>query len=308
LCTFKTQALETPLILFLSLVDPEVYEIPMLLMIGWRGEPGVKDEPQHVKQGRVMEALLDSLEVPYEYIDGSLENAKAALEKAFSYMKEKNAPFTLLVKQDAFDAYKLQSEKKTNFPLNREGALKILIDELEAQDVVVSTTGKTSREVFEYRKERGDGHQNDFLTVGSMGHTCQIALGIALEKRERNVFCLDGDGSALMHLGSLAICGQSGAKNFKHVLINNGAHDSVGGQPTLGFEVDFEGIFKACGYKKVMRASTPEEIKAAVQRLKKEEGPAALEIQVNKGARKDLGRPTIAPKDNKLDFMKMLQS
>jgi phosphonopyruvate decarboxylase len=173
---------------------------------------------------------------------------------------------------------------------------------------VVSTTGKTSREVFEYRKERGDGHQNDFLTVGSMGHTCQIALGIALEKRERNVFCLDGDGSALMHLGSLAICGQSGAKNFKHILINNGAHDSVGGQPTLGFEVDFQGIFKACGYKKVMRASTPEEIKAAVQRLKKEEGPAALEIQVNKGARKDLGRPTIAPKDNKLDFMKMLQS
>ena len=215
----------------MSLADEEVYSVPMLLMIGWRGEPGVKDEPQHKKQGRVTLETLDAMEILYEILTPDMDDEKAVavINRAKSYVQEKNAPFGLVVKKDCLEAYKLRSAEVTNFPLVREQAIKILVDNLEDDAVVVSTTGVTSRELFEYQEELKQGHEKDFLTVGGMGHASQIALGIALQHPNRPVYCFDGDGAMLMHMGALAINASMPCKNYKHIVFNNGAHDSVGG-------------------------------------------------------------------------------
>jgi phosphonopyruvate decarboxylase len=289
-----------------SLADPEVYSIPILLMIGWRGEPGKKDEPQHLKQGRVMLRLLDALEIPYEVIDNSIEDAKKSIEKACKVMREKSCPYVLIIRKGTFESYILKNKVETRYPLNREQAIKIIIDHLNPEDIIVSTTGKSSREIFEYREALNQGHKNDFLTVGSMGHCSQIALGIALKKPSKQVYCLDGDGSIIMHMGGLAIIGTEAPENFKHIIINNGAHDSVGGQATVGFKIDFKNIAKACGYKLTLGAETPEDIKIAMNTLKQKKGPSLLEIRVNKGARKDLGRPTTTPIENKNSLINLL--
>lgn len=290
-----------------SLVDPEVYSIPMLLMIGWRGEPGKKDEPQHVKQGRVNETLLQALEVPYCILAADEAEADAQLEMAFGYMKEKSAPYALLVQAGTFDTYKMNA--KTPGPvytLKREEALDVILSGLGETDIVVSTTGKTSREVFELRAKYQQGHQRDFLTVGCMGHASQIALGIALEKPGRTVYCIDGDGAVLMHMGSLAIIGSKRPANFRHLLINNGSHESVGGQPTAGFGVDFGKVALACGYSSYFRASNKEQLEKALSDFRSGEGPVLLEVMTAQGSREDLGRPTIAPVDNKKDFMNFI--
>lgn len=290
----------------LSLADEEVYGIPMLLLIGWRGEPGVKDEPQHVKQGRVMTAMLDSMEVPWFELEASMDDAGDVIAKACGLMHERKTPVALLVRKGAFAKYKLKKDRVTNFPMDREGAVKCIVDLLGKDDVVIATTGKTSRELYEYRATRGDGHGNDFLTVGAMGHTASIAMGVAKAQPGRRVVCMDGDGSVLMHMGSLAILGQSGLSNLVHVVINNGAHDSVGGQPTTGFEIDLIGIAKACGYKRALSVSMPEDVATALADLSGGEGPVLLEIRVNKGARDDLGRPKSSPVENRDALMKRL--
>ncbi len=290
----------------LSLADPEVYSIPMLLMIGWRGEPGVKDEPQHVKQGRVMTELMDAMEIPWFELTAETRDAGSVITKACRLMREKSMPVALLVRKGAFEKYKLKKDVVTDFPMNREGAVQCVVDLLDSEDVVVSTTGKTSRELYEYRAERGDGHGSDFLTVGAMGHTASIAMGVARAQADRKVVCLDGDGSVLMHMGALAIVGQSGLDNFFHVVVNNGAHDSVGGQATVGFEMDIPGIAKACGYKEVASVSTGDDVKAEMARLRGLKGPVLLEIKTNKGARDDLGRPKTTPVENRDAFMARL--
>ncbi len=291
----------------LSIADDDVYGIPMLLLIGWRGEPGVKDEPQHVKQGKVSEELLIAMQIPYQIIDAS-SNIDRALDKAVETAMINNKPYALLVRKNTFEKYKLQNDSSTSFPLNREGAVKLIIDKLKDNDIVVSTTGKTSREVFEHRVALGQSHEKDFLTVGAMGHTSAIAMGIAIEKKNRSVFCLDGDGSVIMHMGSLAINGTIGnLNNFKHIVFNNGAHDSVGGQPTVGFEVDFPKIAEACGYSLVATASNVEEIKEKLNTMINHHGRAFLELKVNKGARENLGRPTKTPKENKTAFQQFLK-
>jgi phosphonopyruvate decarboxylase len=195
---------------------------------------------------------------------------------------------------------------KTAFPFTREEAIRLIIKRTGPGDIVVSTTGKASRELFEGREERGEGHEKDFLTVGSMGHASQIALGIALARPERTVVCLDGDGALLMHLGALAIVGEQAPANFKHIILNNGSHESVGGQPTAGFKVDIPAIARACGYRWAAPAVTAGEIAAGIQAVLQAAGPALLEIRVSQGARKDLGRPTTTPRDNKEAFMKYL--
>ena len=291
----------------MSLADAEVYSLPMMLMIGWRGEPGVKDEPQHVKQGRIMPALLDALEIPWYILDAD-SDASAVIAEAAAKMRETMAPVALLVRKGAFEKYKLQKDFVTQYPLEREGAIKILVDLLGKDDIVVSTTGMPSRELYEYRLARGDGHGNDFLTVGAMGHTASIALGVAGGQPGRRVICLDGDGSVLMHMGALAIAGQSDLKNFFHVLINNGAHDSVGGQPTVGFAVDFVNIAHACGYRRALSISTPAEIKQTFSHALGEHGPTLLEIRVNKGSRADLGRPQSTPVENRDALMEGLST
>jgi len=290
-----------------SLTNPDVYSIPMLLLIGWRGEPSKKDEPQHIKQGRITLDFLTSLGIPYEILPDSLEETEKIIEKAIRYMREKSAPFALVVKKDTFEKYDLKNKIENYFELNREEAIKLVIDALSSEDIVISTTGKISRELFEYREKLKQDHDKDFLTIGSMGHASQVALGIALQKPNRQVYCFDGDGSVIMHMGSLAIIGQQSPKNFKHIVFNNGAHDSVGGQPTAGFAIDFSLIAKACGYDEIFKTETAEEINEKMKLLKEIKGPVLLEIKVNKGSRKDLGRPTITPIENKKYFMNFLK-
>lgn len=292
----------------LSLVDKEVYSIPMLLMIGWRGEPGIKDEPQHIKQGAVTLRLLETMDIPYEIVPDVYSDAKDIIEKSIKYIKENNRPLALVIKKNTFESYKLQNTIKTDFEMTREDAIKIIVDSLDDNDIVVSTTGKTSRELFEYREELKQGHENDFLTVGSMGHASQIALGIALRKPDKQVYCFDGDGAVIMHAGSLGIIGAAMPKNFKHILFNNGSHDSVGGQPTIGFNTDFMKIVKAFNYVYIEKAETILELKSAINKFKQSNGPAFLEICVNKGARKNLGRPSTTPIENKTVLMKKMKA
>lgn len=291
----------------LSLADKEVYGIPMVLMIGWRGEPGVKDEPQHVKQGRVQNALLDVMEIPYEILEADQDNLEGLVSSLAQKSIELGAPVALVVKKGVFEPYKLLKKTETNYEMNREGAIKEILNNLQKDDVIISTTGKSSREVFECRVENKEGHQNDFLTVGSMGHANQIALGVALNASKR-VVCIDGDGAVLMHMGSLAITGKSEAKNFVHIVINNGAHDSVGGQPTVAFDIDMVSIAKACGYTQAISIAKKSEIKSTLEGLKDLSGTCFIEIKTNKGARADLGRPTKSPKENKSALMKTLMT
>ncbi|MDX1638974.1 MAG: phosphonopyruvate decarboxylase [Balneolaceae bacterium] len=291
-----------------SLLDTEVYSIPMLFLVGWRGEPGTSDAHQHHKQGRVMEPLLEALEVPYAHLSTREEEVDAQLEEALEFMRTDSTPYVLLVSRGTFSPYTLTDIRQTDsLPLTREKALELLLPFLGDKDVIVSTTGKTSRELFELRERNNEGHHRDFLTVGSMGHASQIALGIALQKPDRTVVCIDGDGAALMHLGSLAIIGQEAPQNYRHILINNGAHDSVGGQPTAGFEVDFGKIARGCGYRNCFRADNKERLQEQMTKLLSAEGPALLEIVIRCGARSDLGRPTISPVENKERVMTFLQ-
>lgn len=290
----------------LSLADPDVYGIPILLLIGWRGEPGKKDEPQHVKQGRVTIPLLETLGIPHDIIDGSLETARIAIVKAYDSMRFRNCPYALVVREGTFAPYKVKKIAAEQYTLNREEALKSIINNLNKDDVVVSTTGMLSRELFEYREALGQGHENDFLTVGSMGHASQIALSIALQKPNRNVYCLDGDGAVIMHMGSLAIIGSKSPNNFKHIIFNNGAHDSVGGQPTVGLFVNFCKIAEGCNYKTIFTAQTRGQIELIMKDFRNCKGPALLEIKINKGYRDNLGRPTTTPIENKIKFMSFL--
>jgi len=289
----------------LSLCDRNVYSIPMLIVIGWRGEPEVGDEPQHVKQGKVTLKLFDLLDIPYRIMPDTNSEVKDCLDHLIKIASAKKTPVALVVKKNTFKEYKLEQKKDTLFELTREESIKLIVGKLNPVDIVVSTTGKTSRELYEYREQLQQGHNKDFLVIGSMGHSSQIALAIALEKPLRQVFCLDGDGSVIMHMGSLAIIGSQKVSNFKHIIINNGSHDSVGGQPTVGFSISFVNIAKACGYKTCLGASTANDIGNKVEILKAIEGPALLEIKVRGGSRIDLGRPK-AIKKNKDDFMKFL--
>ncbi len=292
----------------LSLADPEIYSIPMLIMVGWRGEPGKKDEPQHIKQGRILIKMLETLELPSFVLDENTKDPETVITRACQIMKERMMPVVLVVSSDVFFTYKLQKEIKTNYGMSREEAMKIIINLLDSRDLVISTTGKLSRELYEYREIRGEGHGNDFLTVGSMGHTSSIAMGVAARRPDRRVFCFDGDGSAIMHMGAFAIIGQSGLKNFIHVVFNNGAHDSVGGQPTVCFSIDIPLIAQACGYREALSVSEPADIEKAMSRFLMIDGPALLEIRIKRGARPDLGRPKSTPLENRNAFMTNLGS
>lgn len=290
-----------------SLADKVVYGIPILLLVGWRGEPGEKDEPQHIKDGQITLRLLEVLGIPYEVLPHDEKAAEKSIEKAIAMMKSISSPYALVVRNSTFEQYiPARSETKPQYELSREIALKYVVDALDDRDVVVSTTGKLSRELFEYREALRHGHERDFLTVGSMGHASQIALGIALQKPERMVYCLDGDGALIMHMGHAATIGTMQPKNFKHIIFNNGAHDSVGGQQTAAFNIDIPSIAKACGYLTAWRAKTANEIKEKMGLIKSLDGPALMEIRVAKGARKDLGRPRSTPIENKKAFMEFL--
>lgn len=289
-----------------SLTDKEVYGIPVLLVIGWRGEPGVHDEPQHVKQGKITLPLLDAMGIRHEILSQDETEFRSQLDGAVRHMSETGEAFAFIVRKNTFEPYTLQRHEVNDYPLSREEAIQKVAASLSAKDVIVSTTGMISRELFEYRTAQGQGHERDFLTVGSMGHASQIALGIALEKTDRRVWCFDGDGAALMHLGSVAIIADKAPENFVHVIFNNGAHDSVGGQPTVGLKVNLAGIAKAAGYKDAVSVTTAEDLGSALKVLKTMRGPVLLEVRVHRGNRKDLGRPTTTPIQNRDALMEFM--
>jgi phosphonopyruvate decarboxylase len=292
----------------LSLADGLVYSIPMLLMIGWRGEPGVKDEPQHKKQGLVTPDLLEAMQIPDMILSDEAAAAKRQVTDIVGRCREISMPHAILIRKGTFGKYEFRHKAENRYVVSREEALKIVVGSMPANAVAVSTTGKLSRELFEYREALGQGHERDFLTVGSMGHSSSIALGIALEKPERPVYCLDGDGAFLMHTGATSNIGTLKVRNYRHVVFNNGAHESVGGQPTVGFEVDIPAIAKACGYAAAFTAESEEEIRQALQKMRHADGPSLLEIRVRTGSRDNLGRPTTTPVENKNAFMDNLKS
>ncbi len=289
-----------------SLTDREVYNIPVLLLIGWRGRPGVHDEPQHVKQGKVTTGLLNVMGVNYEVLSKEESKAAGQIEKAVSALRS-NEVFALVVEKDTFDEYKLQNVSVDDLTMTREEAIRTVASALSPKDVTVSTTGMISRELFEARAAWGQGHERDFLTVGSMGHASQIALGIALEKTDRRVWCFDGDGATIMHMGSMAIVASKKPANYIHVVFNNGAHDSVGGQPTVGLKIDLPAVAKSVGYAYALSVDNREALNDILNKVNSLEGPVLIEVKVKKGNRKDLGRPTTTPIENRDALMQFLK-
>lgn len=292
-----------------SLNDPLVYQIPALLLIGWRGEPGVADEPQHVKQGAITEQMLDCLGIPYFVLPSDDHACAEVVANAMAIMKERSAPVALLVRKQTFAPYQLKFQAENSYAMSREEAISIILAGSPDDSVIVSTTGMISREVYEYRTRHDQPLGRDFLTVGCMGHCSQIALGIALAQPQKNVIILDGDGALLMHLGSTAILGQRRPPNLTHVVLNNGAHDSVGGQPTVGFDLDIPAIATACGYPSVGVVDSVDSLKTQLEQTKNQERCLSLlEVRVKRGSRADLGRPKSSPIENKQAFMQRLQS
>lgn len=289
-----------------SLTDKEVYNIPVLLLIGWRGKPGEHDEPQHIKQGKITTGLLNTLGVDYTVLNKDENKAKAQIEHAVRHMTRTNEVYALVIEKDTFEAYALESTKESPLTLSREEAIKTVASHMGDKDVAVSTTGMISRELFEHRTSMGESHERDFLTVGSMGHASQIALGIALEKKDRKIWCFDGDGATIMHMGNMAITASLAPRNYIHVVFNNGAHDSVGGQPTVGLDMDLCAAARSVGYMQTFSVRTAEELLAALDKVTTAEGPVLLQVCVRKGNRKDLGRPTTTPIQNKEALMAFL--
>ena len=286
----------------LSLADEKVYKIPMLFIIGYRGEPNVKDEPQHIKQGELTLPLLDTLGIKYFILN---EDYEEQIKQCYDYIKQTEKPIALVVKKDTFSKYEKDFVSNNNNSLSREEALEIIINNLDNNDFIVSTTGKTSREIFEIREKNKTDHSKDFLTVGYMGHTSSLALGISLNT-DKNIYCIDGDGAFIMHMGGLAIAIQNAKDNFKYILINNGCHESVGGQPTIAYNIDIEKILLGFGFKKVFIVDNKEDIVLALKE-QKENNKIAIIINTNDKSRKDLGRPTTAPIYNKEQFQKKIR-
>ena len=289
-----------------SLTDQEVYNIPVLLLIGWRGRPGVHDEPQHVKQGKVTTGLLNVMGINYEVLAKEEDKAEKQIAKALKALQNKEV-FALVIEKDTFDEYKLQNVEVNDLTMSREEAIQTVAAALGEKDCIVSTTGMISRELFEYRAAMKQGHERDFLTVGSMGHASQIALGIALAQPERRVWCFDGDGAVIMHMGSMAIVAEKAPSNYVHVVFNNGAHDSVGGQPTVGLKIDLPAVARAVGYPHALSVDNRDTLCDILGKVKNMEGPVFLEVKVKKGNRKDLGRPTTTPVENKIAMMEFLE-
>lgn len=290
-----------------SLLNDRVYAIPCVFLVGWRGEPGVHDEPQHIYQGEVTLRLLEDMDVRF-FVIGK-ETAEEEVREAMETFR----PLLAAGKQVAFVIRKgaLQFDGSVTYRnenrMLREEIIRHIVA-VSGEDPIVSTTGKTSRELFEIREANGQPHQYDFLTVGSMGHSSSIALGVALRKPERKIWCVDGDGAVLMHMGAMAIAGSVAPKNLVHVVINNGAHESVGGMPTAAEKIDLVAIAKACGYPHAASVDTFDDLDRELRAAKAGETLCFIEVKSRIGARADLGRPTTTALENKNAFMAHLQA
>ncbi|MCK4340076.1 MAG: phosphonopyruvate decarboxylase [Candidatus Cloacimonetes bacterium] len=290
----------------LSLCDPDVYSIPVLVLIGWRGEPGVYDEPQHVKQGKVQLDLLQAMDIPYEIISKDEKQIDKKITNAVEKTTKEKRPFAIVVKKGTFAKYKDPLWKLDSKLMTREESLEIILNKLPEDSIVISTTGKTSREIYEIREKNREPHFKDFLTVGSMGHCSSIAFGIAIAKPDRNVICIDGDGSFIMHMGFLSTVGKLKPRNFYHILINNFVHESVGGQETGARFIDVPMLVESNGYKNVYSVKNDEELINHFCEFIQTKGPNFLEIKIRPGSKEELGRPTLKPIDNKIAFMRYI--
>ena len=261
-----------------------------------------------MKQGKITTGLLNVMGVNYDVLAQEEEKAAAQIVKAIEAVTMQREVYALVIEKDTFEPYVLQTTSNNAFAMTREEAIQTVAAAMGERDCAVSTTGMISRELYEYRTAQGQGHERDFLSVGSMGHASQIALGIAMQQPDRRVWCFDGDGASIMHMGNMAILAVQHPRNMVHVVFNNGAHDSVGGQPTVGLQINLTAIAQAMGYAAVRRVVTAEELQAACQELAyRTDGPVFLEVCVRKGNRKDLGRPKTTPIRNKKRFMEFLQ-
>lgn len=289
-----------------SLVNDKVYAIPVVFVIGWRGEPGVHDEPQHIYQGIVTKTLMDDMDVE-TFVIGSdtIDEEVTAAMASFKGVLGKGKQVAFIIRKGAL-SFDGSIDYRNDFSLNREEVIRH-IAAVTGNDPVVSTTGKISRELFEIRTAAGTGHGTDFLTVGSMGHCSSIALGVAINKPDRKVWCIDGDGAALMHMGAMAVIGSTAPDNLVHIVINNCAHETVGGMPTVAGSADFVKIALACGYKNAICVSDEDSLDKALSEAKAKKELSFIEVKCQVGAREDLGRPTTTALENKINFMDHLR-
>ena len=288
-----------------SLLNERVYKMPSIFVIGWRGEPGIHDEPQHVYQGEVTLRLLDDLEIEHFVVDKetTIDELKKKMKEYEAILKN-GKDVSFVIKKGALE-YDNKVKYSNSNKMTREDIIKHIVD-VSGSDPIISTTGKASRELFEYREAKKEGHRYDFLTVGSMGHASSIALGVAINKPKSKIWCIDGDGAMIMHMGSLGVIGSVNPKNMVHILINNGAHETVGGMPTVASNIDFCKVAKACGYKKVYSVDNFEDLDKTLQIVKKSRCLSFVEVKSSIGARSDLGRPTTTALENKENFMDYL--
>lgn len=291
-----------------SLANRDVYGVPMLFIVGWRGEPGVKDEPQHVFQGKITCELFDTLTVPYRVIDQNTsdEEMDAILEKAGEVL-QKGEQYAIIVKKGTFEKEVSYSWDNGN-KIRREDALAHIIQGVSRDTVIVSTTGKISRELYEQSNAIYGNHENLFMTVGGMGHASMIALGIAKKRPDKKVLCIDGDGAALMHMGAIPFIASQAPENFYHIVINNQAHESVGAMPTGCQQTQFALLAQTAGYRKACKLSSLEEIDRIGGLMMQETGPVMWEIPVTLESRADLGRPKESARENKEEFMRFLDN
>ncbi len=289
-----------------SLTDPEVYAIPMLLVVGWRGRPGIKDEPQHRKQGRITLPQLEALEIPYHILPQTEAELDACVRGAVQQSMQISAPVALVLEPGTLAGYDRAYRADTSASMHREQAVRIISQASAGRDFVVATTGKVSRELFECRCAQGGGQDRDFLTVGSMGHASHIALGLAEARPDVGVICLDGDGAVVMHMGALAAIAEAAPANLTHLVINNRTHDSVGGLPTCGKGLDLCALARVCGYPRADRVDSPEALRRILKAREGSRGLSFIEVLVRPGARDDLGRPDRTPVENRDAFMAAL--
>ncbi len=290
-----------------SLLNDKVYGIPCIFIIGWRGEPNVHDEPQHIYQGMVTLKLLEDMDIASCVLDKDMTaDAFKEVFEGFKMPLAEGRQVALVVKKGAL-SYGEKVVYANDYEMRREDIIKHIID-YTGKDVIVSTTGKASRELFEARASNGQGHQYDFLTVGSMGHASSIALGVALNKPQSKVWCIDGDGAVLMHMGAMAVIGSNRPDNLVHIVINNNSHETVGGMPTVAGKIDMAAIAKACGYVNVASVDSFEALDRELERAKKAETLTFIEVKSAIGARADLGRPTTTAAENKENFMDYLKT
>ncbi len=289
-----------------SLANGDVYGVPILFIVGWRGEPGVKDEPQHVFQGKITCELFDTLAVPYRVVDKDTtdEEMRQILDEAFAVLRE-NRQYAIIVKKGTFEKAEPFVWKNGN-QMVREAVLGRILEILPEDAVIVSTTGKISRELYEQSNQINGKHDQIFMTVGGMGHASMIAFGIAQKRPDKKVMCIDGDGAVLMHMGALPFIASQAPANFYHIVINNQAHESVGAMPTGCQQADFARIARAAGYVRSEKLESMEALDQIAEAIKKEKGPILFEIPVSLDARADLGRPKESARENKEEFVNFL--